>query len=87
MRAPMPKVAGAQQICLRKQGHSPDSKQRELLVASSGRGRGGHHSHRCLLALIARWLSYSRIYRAGSDRRAPKLACVPVLDHASKIIL
>ena len=56
MRAPMPEVAGAQQICQGKEAPRPESQQRKLLGAVGGRGRGGHDDHRCLLALIARWL-------------------------------
>ena len=56
MRAPMPEVAGAQQICQGKEAPRPESQQRKLLSAVGGRGRGGHGCHRRLLALIGRWL-------------------------------
>ena len=56
MRAPMLEVAGARQICQGKEAPRPESQQRKLLGAVGGRGRGGHDDHRCLLALIARWL-------------------------------
>ena len=51
-----PPVVAAAHFGLRKQAVMADLKQRELLVAFGGRGRGGHDDHRCLLALIARWL-------------------------------
>ena len=54
MRAPMPEVAGAQQICQGKEAPRPESQQRKLLGAVGGRGRGGHGCHRRLLALIGR---------------------------------